>query len=432
MICQKESFLKLRAKLIATIMSMCLVITLGVFGILAVKTLNMSVGGNITFSADGLSLEVFDGEFKTTNDLDYSNITTQEGKLQGFVLNTDTKQSDIQSKIDSWTNLELTLDSKGDAVLHFAVKNNMATPLYVYIVTNLGENTNDNMDILVSPNGTEIAAGVKTNFEITFDILDDTINAGLKGFNVAVTFAKEKLIKVQNKLDAYGKETNEVDYYYVEMGVYNGKPVKWRYVADANGTRYDGTNALQSLSGYYVLETFIQPSKSFLDDSKYNSTTFKHLTEGYANINANDYGLSDIREYLTNAGNGGFIESIGVSISNPIYSMITGRTLSDLYSNIFGEDGTAIEETNSSYSLVIPENKGKVDKLWLMSSSEINTLLGQGEDCIWSNGAPVYYWLRSPFSLSVACHSYYIGSGGTFYYNLVTYSLGVRPSFKIA
>ena len=46
--------MKAKTKLIATLMAMCLVITLGVFGILAVKTLNMSVGGNITFSAEGI------------------------------------------------------------------------------------------------------------------------------------------------------------------------------------------------------------------------------------------------------------------------------------------------------------------------------------------------------------------------------------------
>ena len=146
---KKGENMKAKTKLIATIMAMCLVITLGVFGILAVKTLNMSVGGNITFSADGVALEVSQGIFKTTDDKDYSNILTQNNKLQAFAINTDTKLSDIQSKIDSWSGLELVMDSKGDAVLHFSVTNKMTTPLYVYVATTLGTNTNDNMSLTV-------------------------------------------------------------------------------------------------------------------------------------------------------------------------------------------------------------------------------------------------------------------------------------------
>ena len=358
-------------KFIATIIAMCLVVTLGVIGIFAVKTLNMNVGGNITFSADGLSLEVFDGEFKTTSGADYSNITTQEGKLQGFVMNTDTKQSDIQSKIDSWANLELALDSKGSAVLHFAVKNNMTTPLYVYIATELGTNTNNNMDILVSPNGTEIGAGLTTNFEITFDILDTSINAGLKGFNIAVTFTKESLVVAQNKIDqATGLETTEVDYYYVEMGTYNGEPVRWRYIADENGTKYDGTSAPTSIKGYYVLETVVAKQKAYLTDSKFNASTNKHNTEGYTNINANDYALSEVRAYLINPGAGGFIETLGISTNNVIYSLIQARTLTDLYSNITNSGG-AIGSDNQSYALSLSGDKEMAtqsDKFCLLSN----------------------------------------------------------------
>ena len=59
--------MKAKTKLIATLMAMCLVITLGVFGILAVKTLNMSVGGNITFNAEGVSFTIGDGKFYKTD-----------------------------------------------------------------------------------------------------------------------------------------------------------------------------------------------------------------------------------------------------------------------------------------------------------------------------------------------------------------------------
>ena len=367
----KITIMKARTKLISTIVAMCLVITLGVFGILAVKTLNMSVGGNITFSADGLALEVSQGQFKTTENASYSNITTQNGKLQAFAIDTDTKLSSIQDKIDSWSGLELQLDSKGDAILHFSVTNKMTTPLYVYIATELGTNINDNMSIIVSPSGAEITANSTTNFTITFDILDTSINAGLSGFEIDVDFDRgEKFLQTQNKIDqATGLPTTEVDYYYVEMGTYKGQPVRWRYVADSNFVRYDGTSLITSLRGYYVLETEISETISFVSADKLDSN-FKHKAEGYTSINANDYGMSDLRAFLRNTGAGGFMELLGISTNNPIYSIISGRTVKDLYKRIRGSDGTEIPSSDPSFSMSLTGDKDisqQVDKFWILS-----------------------------------------------------------------
>ena len=95
--------MKNKTKLMLTIMSMCLVVCLGVFGIFAVKTLSMTVGGNITFNADGIAFEVSDGTFKKTDDTAYTGITTQEGKMQGFAMDTNTKLSDVSDEVATWT-----------------------------------------------------------------------------------------------------------------------------------------------------------------------------------------------------------------------------------------------------------------------------------------------------------------------------------------
>ena len=425
-----------KTKLVATIMAMCLVITLGVIGIFAVKTLNMSVGGNITFSADGLSLEVSAGIFKDDKDAKYEGITTQTGKMQAFAINTDTKLSDVQSKIDSWAGLELSLDSKGDAVLHFSVTNKMTTPLYVYVSTTLGENTNDNMDLIVSPNGTEIGAGATTNFAITFDILDTSINAGLKGFEVAMDFDKEeKVLKTQYKIDEEtGLATTEIDYYYVEMGTYNGQPVKWRYIANSDGTRYEGTSVVNSLSGYYVLETDINKSMAFLDASKYNSSTGKHLSSGYTNINANDYGLSDVRAFLTGNGTSDFCGLLGISQDDVIYSQIIGRTVADLYSNII-TNGEAIDKSVAKHSLSLTGDKSiadEVDKLWLMSSYEASSMFENDGARVW--GLEGTYWMRTPSSPAggAAFVVYKIGLEGLTNSNSMASAVSrIRPCFKI-
>ena len=187
--------MKAKTKLIATLMAMCLVITLGVFGILAVKTLNMSVGGNITFTADGISFEVSKGEFKTTSGSEYTGITSQTGKLQGFAMNTNTKLSDVQDKINSWAGLDLVAtESLGDPVLHFSITNKMEDEILSFDPTiTLGTNINDNMEILISPKVANIQPTQSQNFTITFHVKDTSINAGLTGENYS-GFAIEILL----------------------------------------------------------------------------------------------------------------------------------------------------------------------------------------------------------------------------------------------
>ena len=169
--------MKAKTKLMLTIMSMCLILSLAVLGIFAVATLNMSVGGNISFSADGISVVVSNGSFKTENGANYENIMTDKNKLQGFEMNTDTKLSDIQTQLASWSDLDLSLSNLGDAYLHFSITNKMETTLYAYVSVNIGTNFK-NMEIKANPIAYEFAANEQKNYVITFDILDMSINAG--------------------------------------------------------------------------------------------------------------------------------------------------------------------------------------------------------------------------------------------------------------
>ena len=182
--------MKYKAKLIATLMTMCLVLSFAVIGILAVKTLNMSVGGNISFTADGVSFTVGNGVFYESNKTtEYTGITSQSGKLQGFAMNTNTKLADVQDEIATWAGLELNLDSRGDSVLKFNIKNDMSDKqIYVTFAVTLGTNTNNNMNI-VAPTTEEIYPTENKNIEITFDILDMNINAGLTGFKIDITIS---------------------------------------------------------------------------------------------------------------------------------------------------------------------------------------------------------------------------------------------------
>ena len=183
--------MKPKTKIIATMMALCLTVALGVIGIFAVKTLNMTVGGNITFSADGVSFTIGNGTFYQSNETtEYTGITTQSGKMQGFAMNTNTKLADVEDEIASWTGLELALDSRGDAVLKFNIKNDMSTKkLYVLFTVSEGTNTNDNMKIICATSEL-IEPTENKNITIKFDILDDSINAGLAGFKIDINIGE--------------------------------------------------------------------------------------------------------------------------------------------------------------------------------------------------------------------------------------------------
>ena len=179
-----------KTKVIATLMAMCLVISLGVIGILAVRTLNMKIGGNITFNAEGVAFTVGEGKFYEDDATTiYTGISSQTGKMQGFSMDTDTKLTDVSEAIATWTDLELGLDNRGDAILKFNVSNDMSDKkLYVVFDIAHGENTNDNM-VITTQLLQEIPAGDDKDIEIKFDILDMELNAGLEGFEISVTFA---------------------------------------------------------------------------------------------------------------------------------------------------------------------------------------------------------------------------------------------------
>ena len=183
--------MKTKTKLIATLMAMCLVISLGVIGILAVTSLNMTIGGNINFFADGVSFTVGEGKFYEENGTTlYTGITSQTGVMQGFSMDTDTKLSAVSGAIDTWSGLDLGLDNRGDAILKFNVANDMDNKeLYIMFTVIHGKNTNNNMRI-VCANSEKLAAGASKTVEIKFDILSMDINAGLEGFEIKLTFGE--------------------------------------------------------------------------------------------------------------------------------------------------------------------------------------------------------------------------------------------------
>ena len=274
----------------------------------------------------------------------------------------------------------------------------------------------------------------------------------------------------ENELIRYDEVDN---YYYLYMGEYNGRPVRWRYVADAtngvaNATRFapSSTNAPDTSvgkKGMFILESDIFTTNTlingttdtndgiieFLPSNMYVSSNSKkyHTTEGYTDVYADDYATSNIRAFLTGRTNvagqdvGNLMNVIRIDSNNAIYKKIQGRTLTDLYSSI-NEDG-------STLTLPSQFEGSERDMFWSLSFNEALEILGGGElmqnELLWKS--PAYYdyleyngntnessmnaeyWLRSPYSSGTGV-AFGVGGDGDFTLGNVSASVFVaRPAF---
>lgn len=214
--------------------------------------------------------------------------------------------------------------------------------------------------------------------------------------------------------------------FYVEMGTYNNAPVVWRLVG-LNGAKFTDTTAPTSGTGTFILETIILIRKVF------DETNF-----------INDYASSDIRKYIANE----YLEELAISANDTIYSAITKRTMSDLYTNIgwnYNKENSDYDE-NAVYSITTSNTES--DKLWLMSVAEIYTMLGGGyintnatiptdwssvsSNLDWDTNSlnTDRYWLRSanPYYSEESMHITAKGIWGTAYIESLYV---VRPAFNI-
>ena len=194
--------MKTKTKLVAYLMSVCLVLCFAVIGILAVTSLNMKIGGDINFFAEGVSFTVGEGKFYEENGTTlYTGITSQTGILQGFSMDTDTKLTEVSDELATWTGLDLELDSRGDAILKFNVANDMDDKeLYILFTVTHGDNLNNNMKIVASTSE-KIAQNANKDITIKFDILDMSINAGLEDFEISLAFSEPVAVGSSGAVD---------------------------------------------------------------------------------------------------------------------------------------------------------------------------------------------------------------------------------------
>ena len=176
-----------KSKLIATVVAVCLVVTFGVFGILAVKTLNMSVGGNVSFDSYGINALISDGVLEGATLLN----ADKDSKLKGFEVTTNMSENQIkeQSGFKSWSGLNIEIGKTGTATLTFSVTNTSDNHMEIInIEPSVVSGNSSSLSITTSgiqQATTETANKTKT-VTITFTVATTEINLLSTPFSISI------------------------------------------------------------------------------------------------------------------------------------------------------------------------------------------------------------------------------------------------------
>ena len=189
-------------------------------------------------------------------------------------------------------------------------------------------------------------------------------------------------------------------YWTLTMGDYNGTPLVWRMVLkeeennDVSSVANYTQDTVLNGSYYFLLDTYIEDVFVCSFENNFTgSTPYPRLDEYGSTVNVSDYAVSNIREYLTGidvsrgytSSDSNIIPALATGqtepenfldvfniTSSPVYSMIEGRSLSDLYSRMaYGTAGnpvdfdTDVEDGVGELAGIDPDTTK--DKLWLLS-----------------------------------------------------------------
>ena len=192
--------MKKTTKIICLALSFCMCVALGVIGVLAVQSINLEIGGNISFNAQGVKATV---KLIETNPI--VGLTGTNGKFADFEIDTSKTDSELQSEFAStWSGLSLGFDpnaaTKGSGSITLRITNKDTAPLLVTNVAIPGVIKNASMTIsdpqAIQPSG-------YADFKISFAVTDTSVDASLIGFN-----AKFNLSRYTDEI----KEYNHSDY----------------------------------------------------------------------------------------------------------------------------------------------------------------------------------------------------------------------------
>lgn len=468
-----------KAKIIGTLFSFCISLAMLTIGVLAATNISFNVNSSVKFEATGVYVMV-KGEILTGIDTNEESLNrpelVPEGSNYDYVGYSYTPISnDGTNDFPDGTSSFQTMSSWNVGNVSFTETNKV-------IVYRLKFKNFSEFSVLATFNGLKEFAETTTlgfnydsetlnlpadNSEVVFDIVL-SLNNFNKSFNENLSFS---INFGQPDLKQFLSFTPEVEggnegYYTTTMGEYEGNPLVWKMILKEGENGLENTcsyTAETELSGtyYFTLDTYIPELLmcSYLNNYEYT------FSKGFRNIfyewmalsdivvDTDDYATSTVRLYLTGNdvyrsakeqtlsgydyfympakyGNqvnpDNFLDLFNIE-SSPLYSLITPRTLADLYESIGVEYSSDVEEH-------IPSSTA--DKLWLISLTEANKALKN------DSSVQTFAWRPNKHGIStISWEEIYWTRGGTFRMDgnstasdalTSSYeSYAVRPCFKI-
>ncbi len=171
----------LKTKLITSVSMFFLVVALLVVGVWALKTVNFSVGGNLSYIAPGIEATISNGTL--TNGL-WVNANDANTKMpETKITRTDTEET-LTEKFSYWQDLNINFNDEGDDIqISFTITNDSTTKyIAICIDTSYTSATNctigvDATLVVLNPNGLH-------TFILTIAVTDKSANASMTNFAV--------------------------------------------------------------------------------------------------------------------------------------------------------------------------------------------------------------------------------------------------------
>ena len=483
---------KRRFNLLLEIATICLCIAAIAFGVYSAKNASLNVTGTIGFNAHNVEYDVVGWIYGHAGDDDkpIAEPTGEDDKVKldknsEGVLTLGAKEfSDLGDSGEPET-IYVVLQITNNSAFNIMVKANLtestSTDTNVTIsapnsMAILGTTDDDKTGTIqfaltISADTQKVELGNNVSLKVDLEKTELSAGVTLKADAVEVKkFTTEETEAINKGLSVDESYATKFPY-YVEMGERANKgKIKWLIigVSGADGTLTTLTEEDTTAFGLGLMlnKTYVMLSEkvlytesistyglSFQNAYAKDSTTspaYKNTNNDYS---AQDYATSNVRNYLNGVDNiyrGSNYDSTtkqytpdttrtkiinllsDYNLTNdPLYAKIQGRTLTSLYVGLNSEKNSSATIWTDNETL--PGTT--TDKLWLLSTSEVNTLLGTTNALRKTNtyGATALssaaWWLRSPLSYSAnyVHRVNYDGSLGSS--NADRPGLGVRAAF---
>jgi len=429
--------MSLKIKITSAIMVIVMIMSLLVAGVLAKPSEVIDLSGGIIFKATNVHAQV-SGEVTGSKESEAETDKVLNLQTLTFKANTtDEEKSQLEEGLAKWQDCNLEFQSSSQDISILVTIQNLAVdrPLYASIKPTETISSEIESEMFIVPDSTTLTGEPYDGTTFALQKQDNTKNDDVIYIRINLALTDESAedlkwgidVSLLNELESLIQYDETDNYYYLEMGTYNGKPVRWRYIADAsngieNATQFVATanNKPEEISGkkgLFILESELFTSADLANNAMmlytndyYNSgDIYYNKAEGYTDVLANDYAASEIRAYLNGennvAGNsvGSILQTIKINKINALYSKIEKRSLTDLYSKI-NDNGTSLAVPSQFNSI----KDTQTDAFWTMSYQEAYRILGgnstSSSSLIWHTEASeiasgndgTYYWLRSP------------------------------------